>query len=64
MDVSRMRQTRGRIGAGDFLVAGAPGVMADAIETWLDDSGIDGITLLSSGLSDRLGPRGGHGDQE
>jgi FMN-dependent oxidoreductase (nitrilotriacetate monooxygenase family) len=30
---------------GPFYVAGTPKVVADAIETWLDDGGIDGINL-------------------
>jgi FMN-dependent oxidoreductase (nitrilotriacetate monooxygenase family) len=30
---------------GRFFVAGTPTVVADAIETWLDDDGIDGINL-------------------
>jgi len=29
-----------------LFVAGTPGVVADAIESWLDDVGIDGINLL------------------
>jgi alkanesulfonate monooxygenase SsuD/methylene tetrahydromethanopterin reductase-like flavin-dependent oxidoreductase (luciferase family) len=38
----------GRVGTfdrGPFFVAGTPKVVADAIETWLDDGGIDGINL-------------------
>jgi hypothetical protein len=30
---------------GPFYVAGTPKVVADAIETWLDEGGIDGINL-------------------
>lgn len=30
---------------GPFFVAGTPGVVADTIETWLDEGGIDGINL-------------------
>jgi FMN-dependent oxidoreductase (nitrilotriacetate monooxygenase family) len=35
----------GRLDRGPFYVAGTPGVVADAIENWLDEGGIDGINL-------------------
>jgi alkanesulfonate monooxygenase SsuD/methylene tetrahydromethanopterin reductase-like flavin-dependent oxidoreductase (luciferase family) len=35
----------GSFGQGAFFVAGTPKEAADAIETWLDEGGIDGINL-------------------
>src|SRR6201999_3488918 len=35
----------GRFNRGPFFVAGTPKVVADAIEDWLDEGGIDGINL-------------------
>ena len=36
----------GGINYGRYFVAGTPGVVADAIERWLDEDGIDGINLV------------------
>jgi FMN-dependent oxidoreductase (nitrilotriacetate monooxygenase family) len=43
--VGDILQDVGSFNRGPFYVAGTPTVVADAIETWLDHGGIDGINL-------------------
>ena len=43
--VGDMLDQLGGFHEGRFFVAGTPGVVADEIERWLDDDGIDGINL-------------------
>jgi FMN-dependent oxidoreductase (nitrilotriacetate monooxygenase family) len=43
--VGEMLDAFGNLAAGPFFVAGPPEVVADEIERWLDEVGIDGINL-------------------
>jgi len=43
--VGELLDTFGDLAAGPFFVAGTPEVVADEIERWLDEVGIDGINL-------------------
>ncbi|WP_374438877.1 LLM class flavin-dependent oxidoreductase [Pseudomonas panipatensis] len=43
--VGQLARRLGGFDEGRFFVAGTPGVVADEIEKWLDEDGIDGINL-------------------
>lgn len=43
--VGELLDALGDLSRGPFFAVGGPGQVADAIETWLDDVGIDGINL-------------------
>lgn len=50
----RQLAERGGIGSGSLLIVGSPAQVADELEAWVDEAGIDGFNLASAVMPEKF----------